>query len=126
MDARDGGSWISQVRRFFLEYVKDELGIEKVPMKKVVCPTCRGEGSHVNPSIDSHGLTAEDFEQDPDFEEGYREGRYDVACYECDGLRVVDDFDFDRCPKLQKEWEEYVDDAQADHATEMAERAMGA
>jgi hypothetical protein len=43
----------------------------------------------VNPSIDSHGLSREDFDQDPDFEEDYFSGVYDVPCYVCSGARVV-------------------------------------
>jgi hypothetical protein len=54
-----------------------------------VCPTCDGRGSHVNPSIDAHGLTAEDFDADPDFAQDYLSGKYDVACAECGGERVV-------------------------------------
>lgn len=51
----------------------------------MICPMCEGEGTHVNPSIDSHGLTREDFDEDPDFAEGYRKGDYDVACVGCGG-----------------------------------------
>jgi len=54
-----------------------------------VCPTCDGNGTHVNPSIDSEGISAEQFYEDPDFEEAYFSGDYDVACVECGGQRVV-------------------------------------
>ena len=54
-----------------------------------VCPTCDGNGTHVNPSIDAHGLSREDFDGDPDFEESYFAGDYDVSCAECGGQRVV-------------------------------------
>lgn len=54
-----------------------------------VCGTCDGRGTHVNPSIDSHGLSREDFDADPDFRDDYFAGRYDVACAECKGDRVV-------------------------------------
>jgi len=54
-----------------------------------VCPTCDGRGCHVNPSIDAHGLTAEDFAEDPDFAEDYLRGKYDIHCSECRGERVV-------------------------------------
>ena len=60
-----------------------------MPVQWAVCPTCEGAGSHVNPSIDAGGISPEDFEADPDFEEAYRSGRYDVPCYECGGRRVV-------------------------------------
>jgi len=60
-----------------------------VPAKFEVCPTCRGRGKHVNPNIDDRGISAEDFEEDPDFAEDYFKGVYDVRCYECSGNRVV-------------------------------------
>ena len=50
-----------------------------------ICPACEGEGKTVNPSIDANGLTAEDFADDPDFADDYRNGRYDVACRACGG-----------------------------------------
>ena len=54
-----------------------------------VCPVCQGDGKTVNPAIDCHGLTAEDFREDPDFAESYREGLYDIPCRACNGKRVV-------------------------------------
>lgn len=55
-----------------------------------VCPTCEGRGTHVNPSIDAHGITAEEMDElGDDFREDYMGGVYDVACAECNGLRVV-------------------------------------
>lgn len=70
---------------------EDENGITEVEVKICyeVCPTCSGKGSHVNPSIDSNGLSAEDFYEDPDFRHDYCSGMYDVTCYECKGERVV-------------------------------------
>lgn len=57
--------------------------------KYQVCPVCNGEGKTVNPSIDAHGLTAEDFYEDPDFAEDYKSGVYDIVCNGCHGQRVV-------------------------------------
>jgi len=57
--------------------------------KYIVCPTCEGEGKTVNPNIDAHGLSAEDFREDPDFAEDYLSGLYDVTCRACHGKRVV-------------------------------------
>ena len=54
-----------------------------------VCPTCEGYGTHVNPSIDAHGIGREEFDEDPDFEEAYFAGAYDVTCGKCNGQRVV-------------------------------------
>lgn len=61
----------------------------KFPAHFTVCGTCEGRGTHVNPSIDSNGISEEDFEQDPDFRESYFAGRYDVTCVECGGKRVT-------------------------------------
>lgn len=54
-----------------------------------ICPTCQGRGSHVNPSIDAHGISSEEFSEDPDFAEAYQNGAYDVPCAECHGESVV-------------------------------------
>lgn len=54
-----------------------------------VCPDCEGKGKYVNPAIDSHGLSSEDFEEDPDFREDYFGGMYDVTCRSCCGKRVI-------------------------------------
>ena len=39
----------------------------------------------VNPSIDAGGLSYDDFCDDPDFEEAYFSGRFDVTCSACNG-----------------------------------------
>jgi hypothetical protein len=68
---------------------EDEPEKVSIPAHYEVCERCRGTGVHVNPSIDGHGLSQEDFDNDPDFKEAYFSGAYDVTCYECKGLRVV-------------------------------------
>ena len=84
------------------------------PAKFEVCGTCQGKGTHVNPSIDAHGISAEEFDEDPDFREAYFSGRYDVQCAECKGLRVVPAVDLDACDATQKAdlaiWEEQEND----------------
>ena len=50
----------------------------------IICPACKGDGKHVNPDIDSHGLTESDMDRlGPDFYEDYRSGLYDVFCKVC-------------------------------------------
>lgn len=61
-----------------------------IPGGLIVCPICEGKGKYVNPSIDSHGISAEEFEEDPDFDESYFRGDYDIICTCCDGRNVVD------------------------------------
>lgn len=68
----------------------------RIPIVFQVCPICRGSGVHVNPSIDSQGLTREDFDRDPDFMDDYMSGNYDVSCYGCRGDRVLPSPDWDR------------------------------
>ena len=63
---------------------------EVVKVRFEVCPLCEGRGQYVNPSIDSHGISAEEMhELGPEFSDDYRSGAYDVNCERCDGLRVV-------------------------------------
>ena len=101
-----------------IEYEGDE-----VQFSWDVCPTCGGKGSHVNPSIDSHGLTAEDFYDDPDFAEDYIRGHYDVACYNCGGRRVVPSISNPKIIKAIEEWSYYEAQSRSEY---LAERRMGA
>jgi hypothetical protein len=73
----------------------------QIPAKFEVCDVCRGTGSHVNPSIDSHGLSSEDFDEDPDFRADYLSGVYDVTCRSCAGTRVTLVVDRDRATTEQ-------------------------
>lgn len=57
--------------------------------KWMICPACGGEGTCVNPAIDDNGLTAEDFDDDPDFAENYFGGMYDQPCAACDGTGKI-------------------------------------
>ena len=96
----------------------------EVSIKYRVCPTCQGRGSHVNPSIDAGGLSREDFDSDPDFEENYYGGAYDVSCYECGSKRVspeLDDVPPELMERLESKWRGEADDA----AERAAERRFG-
>lgn len=98
MDTREiSHKWYSrfdETRMVIVVYEDDEAEFA-IPAIYEVCGTCGGKGKHVNPSIDSHGLSREDFDADPDFAESYIQGDYDVACAECHGARVspVPDWD---------------------------------
>jgi RecJ-like exonuclease len=69
---------------------KDEEEI-KIPARYEVCSVCEGKGSHVNPSVDSNGITADEWYREWNHEsrEDYLGGLYDVECFECKGKRVV-------------------------------------
>lgn len=76
-----------------------------VPCKAEVCGVCDGRGSYVNPAIDGHGITAEEWngpDWDDDSRQAYLSGGYDVQCAECHGLRVVPVPDLERCDDAQK------------------------
>ena len=53
------------------------------------CSRCNGTGKHVNPAIDGHGISMQEFADDPDFAEEYISGAYDIPCDKCRGKRVV-------------------------------------
>jgi hypothetical protein len=97
------------------------------PCKMVDCETCGGKGRHVDPRIDACGLSHEDFDEDPDFEEGYFRGDFDVTCYECKGAKQVSAIDTDRMhPEdlaVYNEWLAWRDEMEADLASDWAERA---
>jgi len=93
----------------------------KLQSKWAVCGMCDGDGKHVNPSIDASGL---DFYGEPEFEQEYMSGMYDITCNECKGLRVVpvlaDTTDLGK--QYQQHRRELYDDARQS----AQERAMGA
>lgn len=89
-----------------------------------VCDVCDGNGQHVNPSIDSHGITSDEMYADPDFAEDYFRGVYDVSCAQCNGRRVMPVPDKD-----DPNAEAYADAVRGHHeylAEVAAEQRMGA
>lgn len=126
MDRRERGQWYHHFdeKRMVLvledvEQADGELADLEIPAKYEVCGTCEGKGHHVNPSIDIHGLTGEDFEDD-DFREGYFNGRYDVACNECGGARVSPVVDEARATAEQIQAAHDKQDGDADYAAACA------
>jgi hypothetical protein len=99
----------------------------EVPAAYEVCETCDGKGSHVNPSIDAHGISSDEFAEDPDFAESYFRGDYDVPCNECHSRRVVPGVDPDRATKDElKAANDRINDHWSYQAEVEAERRMGA
>jgi RecJ-like exonuclease len=111
-----------------LTYVLTKLGNQfqvELPAKRIVCPTCNGNGSHVNPAVDGHGISPDEFAEDPEFAESYFQGVYDVACEECHGKRVVDVVAVDELtPKMRERYERQQDAEAADRREIAAERRM--
>lgn len=89
----------------------DDSGNEEteheLPAKNAVCPRCEGHGTILNPSIGSHGYSAEEFREAFSEEEQVqayfqRGGMYDVSCPECSGVRVVPVPDVRACKSVGK------------------------
>lgn len=124
LDAKAGKmSWIEE---------SDEDGAEPVvhdiPWRYQVCGTCEGRGTHVNPSVDSQGISEEEFAEDPDFRENYMSGMYDVTCGECGGQRVVAEPDWDALkgkPELLEKLEDAMNEAASSARESRIEREMG-
>jgi hypothetical protein len=139
MDRRDRaameGDWYNSFDEDRMEATinleNDEGDEEEITVhcKYEVCSTCEGKGTHVNPSIDSNGLTAEDFDEDPNFKEQYFNGAFDVTCYGCKGKRVEVVVDWERIKredeKLHKRLEEYFESRADDMREREAEMRYG-
>lgn len=110
------------------EYTEDdEEVLHELPAKFEVCHRCVGEGKHVNPNVDGHGISRDEFDEDPDFKEDYFSGVYDVQCHECQGNRVVPVLDEENCDKeILKRYKEYLEDEYNYNQECESERRMGA
>ena len=132
MDRRDRNhKWYSSFDEKSMLLVLEGAGPDdedlEIPARFEVCETCDGKGTHVNPGIDAHGLSAEDFAEDPDFAEDYFSGAYDVSCNECGGRRVVPVVDENRATAAMiKIVEDTIQDRYDYEAEVAAERRMGA
>ena len=131
---RRNGLDVDTKRMIAVITVEDDEGDEHdvdVPIKFEVCGVCDGKGTHVNPSIDSGGLTREDFAEDPDFAESYFSGAYDMQCECCHGNNVMpvlveDDARLSQKQKYAIQYQYDMDQHEADHEAECAaERRMG-
>ncbi len=100
---------------------------ENLPTCWAICYVCEGDGKVVNPSIDAGGLSADDFDEDPDFAEQYMSGTFDIACRYCGGSGKIREVDRDRADLAQlQEYDDDEDDRLACEAESRAERMMGA
>jgi len=93
--------------------------------KWAVCPVCRGEGKHVNPSLDAGGLS-EEMVGDPEFMDDYMGGCYDQTCNRCRGKRVVPEVDWNALTAYErKAYEKQLRDDADYEAERLAEIRMG-
>jgi len=67
----------------------DSNNEKSYPAKAEVCHCCNGKGTCVNPSIDCHGISMNEFDEDPEFKENYFRGHYDIICPHCNGKNVI-------------------------------------
>lgn len=93
-----------------------------------LCPRCKGEGSHVNPAIDGNGITTDEMDDlGVDFQDDYMAGVYDVACHRCNGKRVIEVIDRDRCdPDDLRRYDENQQELNDMRAMERMEKLLGA
>ena len=92
-----------------------------LPSKAVVCWRCRGTGSHVNPSIDGHGITPDEMnELGPEFFDDYMGGMYDVTCGLCKGKRIT--AEVIECELSAEQNKAYEEDWQRDEAERSEQR----
>jgi hypothetical protein len=125
MDARDRAAMYGGNKTPV--FIDDNDCEHTLPTKFKVCPLCEGKGTHINPSIDSHGLTAEDFYEDPGFLEDYASGKYNQTCNECHGLRVIEVVDEEACERqLLKDYLKQQEEIQDDKRMRESERRWGA
>jgi hypothetical protein len=127
---RDFSPWWDDVdfsqMKAFIDYIGNDE-VMTVNLCWEVCGTCNGKGTHVNPGIDAHGLSREDFDADPDFREEYFSGAYDIPCNECHGRTTVAIADPDHNTPEALEAVYAILQDRADYAAECAaERKMGA
>lgn len=96
-------------------------------LKWEVCDRCNGEGSHTHPDIDGHGISPQEFYDDPKFERDYFAGVYDVPCYQCKGKRVMKVVDRGITDTiLLKQYDDYLVEECKYQEEIDAERRMGA
>jgi hypothetical protein len=109
----------------------DEPRIFSLPLRREVCPTCDGAGTHANPSIDAGGISDDDDfwydDRDDDGESRYHSGAYDVTCQTCCGQNVVPVIARERAdPETLTLWDEMEEGRAALEREYAAERRMGA
>jgi hypothetical protein len=124
-DPRNRGSQVDELKVWVMDEDTSEREVV-IPTKWVLCDLCEGTGTHVNPAIDCNGLTAEDFYDDPDFAEDYRNGVYDVTCNRCCGRTTIRVPDYDSMTERDREALRQHQEAEAEmRAERLAEIRMG-
>ena len=72
------------------QFIKDNIESLRVHRKNMLCPSCDGEGTEIDPKYDAGGFTHDDYCEDPDwYDEYYFSGRCDRPCSTCKGEKVI-------------------------------------
>ena len=112
------------------EEIEDEEECE-LPACWAICSRCRGNGTHVNPNVDGHGISAEEWANDYDDEsrEMYMNGGYDVRCEDgcTDGKVLV--VDEDQCKNEPRKsllawYQKHAEDEAREEAADRRTRFM--
>jgi hypothetical protein len=127
MDCRDYAAMCGGAKKPSVTIEHDDCDeVIELPIRWAVCPVCKGRGTHVNPSIDAHGISPDEFAADPDFAEDYFGGAYDVQCANCGGRTTIPEVDEDRAdPELLALYLAHQKEESEWRAIQAAERAMG-
>jgi hypothetical protein len=107
-----------------ITYFDDDENEVTLPSCWEICDHCRGEGRS---SAYLGAFTRDELDDDPEFFEDYRAGRYDRTCEECGGsgkVKVVDRESAD--PAALEAYDAQQRELAETRAIERAERAMGA
>lgn len=109
----------------FLNLKRSEKNPYTIRLCWKVCGTCNGKGTHVNPSIDAHGLSNEDLDEDPYFREQYTSGMYDETCFECGGRTTVLEISEHSKKADLKATEKFLSDIDTDRREQINEEKYG-
>lgn len=64
--------------------------------RRIVCPTCDGEGNHFRSDLDENDFVRECYEErDEESFYLYKAGAFNQTCSECKGQKVLDEIDWD-------------------------------
>lgn len=97
--------------------------------KRIVCPTCNGDGHHFRKDLDENDMVRS-LQEDDDCDEGlgmraYLRGAFDEICTECKGRNVVDSIDFSTAPEwVEKAIDEWNEDEYLNEQTRFAENGF--
>ena len=98
-----------------------------LPLTMDVCPTCKGRGTHINPSVDAGGYNDDGDDVDEYGENLYLSGFYNVNCQTCHGRNVVPSIDRHAADRdALKVWDKKSEEEEEFEAMCRSERRMGA